>query len=351
MARSPFGGGNMKTSRSWSLSLAILCLIFAIMCFAGGGQAQPSKPGYMDPKKPVEERVNDLFSRMTLEEKVAQLQCTLKKIEWGSNLTVNGLGGIGPILRSSLPADAARKGNEIQKLAIDSSRLHIPVLFHDEGLHGLIANKATSFPQAIGLAASWNPSLITAIGQVIGKEARSRGIRQVLSPTINIARDVRWGRIGETYGEDPYLQSRMAAAFCRSIEQEGVITTPKHFIANYGDGGRDSYSANLSQRELREVYFPPFEASIREGGAGSLMSSYNSTNGTPCSADPWLLTDVLRKEWGFTGFVVSDYGSVAGIREMHGVAASPAAAASLAVRAGLDMELPDIYYFGKPLLD
>jgi beta-glucosidase len=341
----------MTTTRLHSLFLVFLPVLLAFVCGLAVGQAQPAKPAYMDPQKSIDERVTDLLSRMTLEEKIAQLQCTLKKIEWGSNLTVNGLGGVGPILRSALPSDAARKGNEIQKLAIDSTRLHIPVLFHDEGLHGLLANKATSFPQAIGLAASWDPSLITSIGLVIGKEARTRGIRQVLSPTINIARDVRWGRTGETYGEDPYLQSRMAAAFCKSIEHEGVITTPKHFIANYGDGGRDSYPANFSERELREIYFPPFEASIREGGAGSLMSSYNSTNGTPCSADPWLLTDVLRKEWGFTGFVVSDYGSVAGIKEMHGVAPSMAAAASLALRAGLDMELPDIYYFGKPLLD
>jgi beta-glucosidase len=341
----------MKMSRSGSLNLSVACVLAMCFGFIVAAQSQPVKPTYMDPRRSIDERVNDLIARMTLEEKIAQLQCTLKKIEWGSNLTVNGLGGVGPLLRSSLPTAAARKMNEIQKLAIDSTRLHIPILFHDEGLHGLIANKATSFPQAIGLAASWNPSLIESIGQVIGKESRSRGIRQVLSPTINIARDVRWGRTGETYGEDPYLQSRMAAAFCRSIEHEGVITTPKHFIANFGDGGRDSYPANLSQREFREVYMPPFEASIREGGAGSLMASYNSTNGTPCSADPWLLTDVLRKEWGFTGFVVSDYGSVAGIREMHNVAPTAAAAASLAVRAGLDMELPDIYYFGKPLLD
>ena len=125
----------------------------------------------------------------------------------------------------------------------------------------------------------------------------------------------------------------MAAAFCRSIEHEGVITTPKHFIANYGDGGRDSYPVNLSERELREVYFPPFDASIHQGGAGSVMASYNAVNGIPASANGWLLTDVLRKEWGFTGFVVSDYGSVAGIREMHHVASTMRDAAAMAVQA------------------
>ncbi len=326
---------------------------FLFLALSAGTTAQTSqeKPPYRDPGAGIEARVTDLLSRMTLEEKIAQLQCTIRKVEWGKNLTVNGLGGVGPILRSSLPTDAARKGNEIQKLAIDSTRLHIPILFHDEALHGLMGNKATSFPQAIGLAATWDPPLISSIARVIGKETRSRGIRQVLSPTINIARDVRWGRVAETYGEDPFLQSQMAVAFCRGIEREGVITTPKHFVANYGDGGRDSYPVNVSERELREVYFPPFEASIRQAGAGSLMASYNATNGTPCSADAWLLTDILRKEWGFTGFVVSDYGSVAGIKDKHAVAATSAAAASLALRAGLDMELPDIDCFGAPLLD
>ncbi len=314
-------------------------------------QVVTDRPRYLNPGAPLEDRVTDLLTRMTLEEKVAQLQCTFRKIEWGKNLTINGLGGVGPVLRTLLPVDAALQGNQIQKLALDSTRLHIPVLFHDEALHGLVANRATSFPQAIGLAAAWDPALIDAIGGVIGKETRSRGIRQVLSPTINIARDVRWGRVGETYGEDPYLQSQIAAAFCRSIEREGVITTPKHFIANYGDGGRDSYPVSLSERELREVYFPPFKACFHEGGAGSVMASYNSMNGVPCSADPWLLTDLLRTEWGFSGFVVSDYGSVGGIKGMHSVAATERETASLALRAGLDMELPEIYYYGAPLLE
>ena len=327
----------------------VLCLLMGLPLAVLAQQAQ--QPLYLNARTPVEDRVTDLLSRMTPAEKVAQLECTLQKIAWGQNLTVNGLGGVGPLLRRMLPAEAVRKGNDIQKMALEKTRLHIPVIFHDEALHGLIGNKATSFPQAIGLAASWNPELVSAIGTVIGKEVRSRGIRQVLSPTINIVRDQRWGRVGETYGEDPYLQSRMAAAFCRSVENEGVITTPKHFIANYGDGGRDSYPANLSERELREVYLPPFEASFHEGGAGSVMASYNAVDGVPSSSNRWLLTDLLRKEWGFTGFVVSDYGSVAGIREKHFVAATKEEAAAKAVEAGLDMELPDIDYYGTPLLE
>ena len=344
-------GGIMIHSFAFSSLLFPGCILMFVLTLTGTAQTPQTTPTLLHAQAPVEERVNDLLSRMTLEEKVCQLQCTLEKVEWGKNLTVNGLGGVGPLLRSLLPAEAARTGNVIQKLAVENTRLHIPLLFHDEGLHGLVGNKATSFPQAIALAATWDPELITSIGAVIGKEARSRGIRQVLSPTINIARDVRWGRVAETYGEDPFLQSRMAAAFCRSIENEGVITTPKHFVANFGDGGRDSYPVNLSERELREVYFPPFEASLHEGGAGSVMASYNAVNGVPCSADHWLLTDMLRKEWGFSGFVVSDYGSVAGIREKHLVAATMKEAAAMAVEAGLDMELPNIFYYGTPLLD
>ena len=155
----------------------------------------------------------------------------------------------------------------------------------------------------------------------------------------------------ETYGEDPYLQSRMAVAYCKTIEKEGVLTTPKHFIANYGDGGRDSYPVALTERELREVYLPPFKAAIQEAGASSVMASYNSLDGLPCSANPWLLTRLLRKEWGFRGFVVSDYGSVGGIKDKHAVAATDKETARKAVEAGLDVELPDIFYFGRPLLE
>ena len=312
---------------------------------------QGNRPEYLNAQAGIEERVNDLLARMTLEERIAQLQCTTRKLEWGTNITENGLGGVGPLLRSSTPAAAAEKANAIQKLVIEKTRLRIPILIHDEALHGLIANRATSFPQAIGLAATWNPELMFKIGSVIGREARSRGIRQVLSPVVNIARDVRWGRVGETYGEDPFLQSRLGVAFCRSIENEGVITTPKHFVANFGDGGRDSYPVHISERELREVYLSPFESCVREAGAGSVMAAYNSLNDVPCSADHWLLTDLLRKEWGFRGIVVSDYGSVGGIREKHSVASTMAEAGVLAVKAGLDMELPDVLYYGRPLLD
>ncbi|MCX6134229.1 MAG: glycoside hydrolase family 3 C-terminal domain-containing protein [Ignavibacteriales bacterium] len=329
--------------------LLLGCALALAVPFARG-QQQKTRAKYLDPKVAIEDRVTDLLSRMTVEERVAQLQSTLKKIEWGKNFTVNGLGGIGPLLRWSVAKEAAEKANEYQKMAREKTRLGIPIIIHDEALHGLIANGATSFPQAIGLAASWDTDLMANVATAIAKETRSRGIRQVLSPVINIARDVRWGRVEETYGEDPYLQSRLAIEFCKNIEDAGVITTPKHFVANVGDGGRDSYPIHFSERELREVYFPPFKAAFQEANASSVMSAYNAIDGIPSTSSKWLLTEVLRKEWGFKGFVVSDYGSVSGIMDKHHVAATPKEGAAKAVEAGLDVELPDIYFYGEPLL-
>lgn len=306
---------------------------------------------YLNPRLPVEQRVDDLLRRMTIEEKVAQLQSTLSMPKGRALIPFEGLGGVGPLLRPLAAERAAMRADTIQQDELTNTRLAIPVMIHDEALHGLVGNGATSFPQAIALASTWDPELMGRVAAVIGREARTRGIRQVLSPVVNIARDVRWGRVEETYGEDPYLSSTMGAAFCTAIERQGVATTPKHFVANVGDGGRDSYPINLSERLLREIFFPPFEACIKEGRASSIMAAYNSLNGLPCSADPWLLSDVLRKEWGFSGFVVSDYGSAAGIMNMHHVAANELEAASLGLAAGLDVELPDIYVFGRPLLD
>jgi len=327
-------------------------VVMLILCSSAGvAQIPDAKSAYLNPSSSIDERVADLLSRMTLEEKIAQLRCTMRRDEWDKSLLPAGLGGVGPIFRSFTAGEAAQKINEVQKMAVEQTRLRIPIIFHDEGLHGLIANKATSFPQAIGLAATWDPGIVGQVGTAIGRESRARGIRQLLSPVVNIARDARWGRVGETYGEDPLLQSRMGVAFCAAIEKEGVLTTPKHFVANYGDGGRDSYPVSLSERELREVYFPPFQACIQEAGAWSVMASYNALNDVPCSSNEWLLTDILRKEWGFKGFVVSDYGSVAGIREKHGVNGTMKETAAIAVAAGLDMELPDILYYGTPLVE
>lgn len=205
-----------------------------------------------------------------------------------------------------------------------------------------MAKGCTIFPQSIALASTWNPELVEKVGAAIGKESRAHGIHQLLSPTINIARDTRCGRTEETYGEDPYLASVMAVAFIRGVQSQRVICTPKHFAANFvGDGGRDSNAIHFSERLLREVYFPAFKAAVQKGGALSIMAAYNSIDGVPCSCNRWLLTEVLRGEWGFKGFVVSDYGSVSGLITHHGVAKTKGEAAEKALEAGLDVELPD----------
>jgi len=295
---------------------------------------------YEDPSRPVEERVEDLLSRMTLEEKLEQLRSSFKP-EVVGNLSV--------VLRNLPPKEAAQLANEIQAKLIEGTRLGIPAIIHDECLHGCMAKHSTQFPQAIALAATWDPDLVYRVAKAIARETRARGIHQCLAPVVNLARDVRAGRTEETYGEDPYLASVIGAAYCRALREEGVIATPKHFVANFeADGGRDSHEAHFSERILREVFLPPFRACI-EAGALSVMAAYNSLDGVPCSSNRWLLTDVLRREWGFEGFVVSDYGSVSGILWRHWVAGSKVEAAKLALEAGLDVELPRTDFYGDAL--
>lgn len=304
--------------------------------FNKNGQMDP----YENPNLPIEERVEDLLKRMTLEEKIHQLQS-------GGDLPV---GNLTCVTRGFLPREGAERSNEFQRRAIEETRLGIPVIVHDEALHGCVARGCTSFPQAIGLAATFDPDLMYRVAKVIGKETRARGIHQVLSPTVNIARDVRAGRTEETYGEDPYLTSVMGAVFCKALAEEGVIATPKHFAANFvGDGGRDSNEIHLSERILREIFFPGFKACIK-AGALSLMAAYNSIDGVPCSSNKWLLTEILRWEWGFPGYVVSDYGSVWGIQHLHRVSSTREETAKLALTAGLDVELPGVYAYGDALL-
>lgn len=295
---------------------------------------------YKNPNLPIEERVEDLLKRMTLEEKIHQLQS-------GGDLPV---GNLTLVTKDFPPREGAERSNEFQRRAIEETRLGIPVIIHDEALHGCMARGCTSFPQAIGLAATFDPDLMYRVAKVIGKETRVRGIHQALSPVVDIARDVRAGRTEETYGEDPYLTAVMGAAFCKAFLEEGVITTPKHFVANFvGDGGRDSNEIHFSERILREVYFPSFKACIK-AGALSVMAAYNSLDGVPCSSHPWLLTEVLRWEWGFPGFVVSDYESVWGIQHKHRVSATVEETARLALTAGVDVELPGVYAYGDALL-
>ena len=347
------------------------------------------KAVYLDSSQPVEERVEDLLERMSLEEKIGQLkakglplwkmfpqlfeglppeeeqglrglflQTLFKNTSIAETISANywkkywkevvvekdkyGIGQLSCTLRLFFPKEGAEFANKIQKFLLKETRLGIPMMVHDECLHGCAAKGCTIFPQSIGLASSWDSDLMKEVSIVIGKETRARGIHHSLSPTINIARDPRCGRTEETYGEDPHLTIAMAISFIEGVQSQKAIATPKHFAANLvGDGGRDSNEIHLSERELREVYFPAFKACIQKANALSLMAAYNSIDGVPCSCNKELLTDILREEWGFKGFVVSDYHSVLDIYTRHKTASTKAEAAKKALEAGLDMELPE----------
>lgn len=303
---------------------------------------------YQNPELDPRERAVDLLKRMTLEEKVAQLQCLPGSADLPQCIDANGIGSLASPLRDLTALEAAGMANRIQQHVRDNTRLGIPVLIHEEALHGLLTKRALSFPQAIGLAASWDPALMERVAAAIAEEARARGIRHVLSPTINIARDVRWGRTHETYGEDPLLCSRMAVAFCKAFEQRGIATTIKHFVANVGDGGRDSHPIYFSRRLLEEIYFPAFRAAIDQAGASSVMAGYHSLDGRACSTSRHLLTDVLRKEWQFKGVVVSDYNALAGAYGEHRTETLTEETTAEAIVAGMDLEFPSGQFYTVP---
>lgn len=307
---------------------------------------------YKDPKRPVEERVQDLLSRMTPEEKFWQLFMipgdvgvdTTKYKTGIFGLQVNTIGQSGAAAGQMLTYKAGNSAEEtavrinaIQKYFIQKSRLGIPIIPFDEALHGLVRNGATAFPQSIALAATWNPELVNQVAEAIAIECSSRGIRQILSPVVNVATDVRWGRTEETYGEDPFLVSEMGVAYVSAFENNGIITSPKHFVANVGDGGRDSYPIYWNERYMREIILPPFEACFKRGGSRSVMTSYNSYNGTPCTANSWLLNQILKKEWGFNGFVISDAGGTGGANVLHFTATDYADATAKSITGGLDV--------------
>ncbi len=268
----------------------------------------------------------------------------------------------GDVNRQVLPAggstaayeDAVRI-NDIQRRMLKESRMGIPLIFFDEALHGLVRPGATAFPQSIGLAATFDLPLMSRVAGAIALECRSRGIRQVLSPVINMATDVRWGRTEETYGEDPFLVTEMGLAYVKAFESAGVIATPKHFIANAGEGGRDSYPVHWNERLMREDQYPPFEACIRRGGAQSVMTAYNSYDGSPCTASELLLNGLLKKEWGFRGFVISDAAATGGANVLHFTAADYADATVQSLNAGLDVifqtSLDHESLFAPPFLD
>ena len=296
-----------------------------------------TSPIYKDPARPIDERVADLLSRMTVQEKFWQLYMIPGDLDDPAHDYSNGVFGLQIRTKSPSARQHAERINAIQRYFVRHTRLGIPIIPFEEALHGVHMPDATAFPQAIALAATWDHALVGRVADAIARETRTRGIRQVLSPVVNIADDVRWGRVEETYGEDPFLASVMGRVFVAAFERAGVAATPKHFVANVGEGGRDSYPIQHSERLLAERYYPPFEVAVRDAGARSLMTAYNSVDGAPATQNRRLLTDVLKGEWGFRGFVISDAAATGGATVLHRTEANTATAAKNAIEAGLDV--------------
>jgi beta-glucosidase len=245
------------------------------------------------------------------------------------------------------PASAKEVAERINldvRLTMDAHPNAIPPIEHGEALHGAQWGMATCFPQPIGMASTFDDDLIGRVANAIGKECAAVGVRQVLSPVVNITRDCRWGRTMEGFGEDVLLTSNMGAAMCRGLQDNGVIATPKHFADNYSHGGRDSNYSETSERTMREVYLKPFEKCVKDGGAQSIMTAYNAWDGIPCSSNRRLLTDILRNEWGFDGFAVSDYGGVEGVHAVHNLTDSEWRAEAECIKSGLEINLPQSSY-------
>jgi len=329
-------------------------------------------PPYLNRRLSADKRVKDLLARMTPEEKAAQMMCVWQQkaetlIDGAGKFDLkkarrafkkgNGLGQVGR------PSDAAgglnarataELTNAIQKFFLEESRLGIPVIFHEECLHGQAAIDATSFPQPIGLAATFDTELVERLFTMTAEEARVRGTHQALTPVVDVARDPRWGRVEETYGEDPYLVSRLGIAAVRGFQGDAsfkdkkrVIATLKHFVAHgQPESGMNCAPANVSERVLRETFLFTFREVIRKAKAISIMPSYNEVDGIPSHANRWLLRDVLRRDWGFKGFAVSDYYSIWELNDRpdthgHFVARDKREACRLSVEAGVNIELPE----------
>ena len=335
------------------MTSALLSIVAVALTTKGGYPAPsishshraPDRQGFDTPV--VEARVTALLKRMTLEEKIGQLvQFSEGNATGPDNVRVDqkaliAKGGMGSILNAS----GAKRINAIQKLAIENSRLKIPLLFGLDVIHGY----RTEFPVPLGLSATWNPDLIERAARVSAVEATSEGIRWTFSPMVDIARDARWGRIMESAGEDPYLGGKVAAAYVRGYQGDdltsptSMVACAKHFAAYGGaEAGREYNTVDMSDRLLRDVYLPPYKAAV-DAGVGTLMSSFNTVQGVPASANHRLLTDVLRGEWGFRGFVVSDWGSIGELIE-HGIALNAGQAAFKGLTAGVDMDMASNAY-------
>ncbi|HVH85524.1 MAG TPA: glycoside hydrolase family 3 N-terminal domain-containing protein, partial [Terriglobales bacterium] len=322
---------------------------------------------------PIGLRVSDLLSRMTLEEKVRQLdlysgaRALVDKRSDSTHATGDaiflpdkaqslwgslGVGGIHDLYPSP------EQSNAIQKWVIEHDRLGIPALFIEEALHGF--DTGTVFPAPINLAATWNPEIAQSTGAAIAAEARATGVGMILAPVLDLAREPRWGRIEEDFGEDPYLTGQLGLAYVRGAQGESLKTDhtlvcePKHF-AGHGspEGGTNTSPVHIGERELRSVMLKSFEPALREGHAMGVMAAYHEIDGVPVTADPHLLKEILRQEWGFEGFVLSDLGAIRLLFNSHHVAATPKDATCMAIQSGVDMQFYDFEHdvFQKALID
>jgi len=364
------------TRRHLGASLAVLAGALAAPPLARA--AASGRPLYKDAAAPIAARVDDLMGRMTLEEKVAQMvgiwlhkeQIQTPEAEFSpeaaSKAFPNGLGqisrpsdrrgakagafaGAEPGTINRTPSETARYINAAQKWAVEKTRLGIPMLMHDEALHGYVARESTSFPQAIALASTWDPELVEKVFAVTAREMRLRGSNIALAPVVDVARDPRWGRIEETYGEDPHLCAEIGLAAIHGFQgrtlplaKDKVFVTLKHMTGHgQPESGTNVGPAQVSERTLRENFFPPFERAVKEANVRSVMPSYNEIDGVPSHASRWLLHDVLRGEWGFRGATMSDYFAIRELVTRHRMYETPDDAAMAAMHAGVDVELPD----------
>jgi beta-glucosidase len=338
-----------------------------------------TKDPYEDPKVPSEKRIDDLLARMTLEEKTAQmttlygfprvLKDELPTEQWSTSFWKDGIGNIdehmngntGPTNNHAQPkydlpySQHARALNEVQRFFVEKTRLGIPADFTNEGIRGLLHSKATSFPSQLAVAAAFDRELVREIARITGSEARALGYTNVYSPILDLARDPRWGRTTETYGEDPFLVSELGVEQVRGIQEQRVVSTLKHFaVYSVPKGGRDGEvrtDPQVTWREVQMVFLEPFRRAVRDAGALGVMSSYNDYDGIPIQGSSLFLTNLLREEYGFKGYVVSDSGAVEYIHEKHRVATTPEDAIRQAVEAGLNVRtnfsMPEAY--GRPL--
>lgn len=328
---------------------------------------------YEDYRKPINERAQDLLSKMTMDEKLAQLKCP-----WMGNAKLfrknkfrkdrafkyfpNGLGEVFQVSNGNYilskpktpsSSEIPHLVNQLQNYFINDTRLGIPALFSEEALHGLVIKDGTMFPSALGMACSWNEDLTYDVFESIATEARNMGIHRLLAPVLDLGLDPRWGRIEETMGEDPYLTSRLGLAKVNGLQgnsgnpdREHVAVMLKHLGAHgQPEGGSNAGPVFISERQLREVNFKPFKAAVMEGKALGVMACYNEISGIPTHANRWMLTDVLRDEWGFEGIVNSDYNATRELIDYHHIAADKMEAGSLAIKAGVDLEQTDRFMF------